>query len=351
MVEIQHKVRETMMNQRTTFTCFALVVLFSVPSWGADLQRMQLLMGTTATVRVWGPDSISCERAIDAAFEEMAQIDQIMSTYKADSQISELNRKNTLSWMDIDYRFYDVLKSAKRYGDLSEGAFDVTVLPLMHLWGFRGDNPSIPADKELEATLGRVGHHHWQLHPEENQLKFSSPDVQFDLGGIAKGYALDRAALALQTHEVGGGILDLGGNLLFFGLGPKSVLGIRDPLYSDRLLGTLEVSHGGVATSGTYEKNIVIDGKRYSHILDPRTGRPAESLLSVTVVALSATAADALATAVYVLGPERGIELLKSLPLTEGILVWGGGDQGLQVLVSEGLKSVFQRGSGYPSSK
>ncbi|MCZ6635657.1 MAG: FAD:protein FMN transferase [bacterium] len=318
---------------------FASLPLCTVQS--AQLERMQFLMGTTATVQVWGHDSTFCERALDAAFAELADVDHVMSTYKPDSQISRLNREGATDWVKIDPRFYQVLQSATYYSDLTEGAFDITLLPLMRLWGFRDGIPQIPHSDVLQATLRNVGSHHIYLHPNMPQVRFNQANLQLDLGGIAKGYALDRAAGRLKALGATAGVLNLGGNFLTFGTRPETVVGIQHPKISDQLLGTFEIEHGSVATSGGYEKYVTINGKSYGHILDPRTGTPAKGLISATVVAPTGTAADALATALFVLGPQKGAHLLKTLDYTEGILAWDGEDGTLQVYISPGLQSTF----------
>ena len=169
--------------------------------------------------------------------------------------------------------------------------------------------------------------------------------VKVDLGGIAKGYALDRAALVMRQAGAAGGLVDLGGNLAVFGEMRDSGIGVANPKHPDRLLGVLTVQNAFVSTTGGYERYVVIDGHRYGHILDPRTGLPVEGMLSVTVVASTGVASDALSTAVFVLGPSQGADLLSRTEGAEGIIVWEDESGQVRTRVSGGLNQRYHRTS------
>jgi FAD:protein FMN transferase len=333
---------------------FAVVALVATGCFGGlsaegetfELERARALMGTLARVSVWASDSLACEQAVEAAFEEVALVDRLMSTYRSDSEISELNRNGADGWVSLDPLVLDVLEAAVAFSRETEGAFDPALLPLMELWGFRGGDLTVPSSAMLSEVMARSNYRHIVLDPEPLRARFDREGVGIDLGGIAKGYALDRAASAMRQAGATGGLVDLGGNLAVFGEMPDSGMGVADPKHPGRLLGVLAVRNAFVSTTGGYERYVVIDGHRYGHVLDPRTGLPVEGMLSVTVVALTGMAADALSTAVFVLGPSQGADLLSRAEGAEGIIVWEDESGQVKTRVSGGLIQRFHWTSG-----
>ena len=306
-----------------------------------EKERIQLLMGTTACVRVWAADDTTADRAIDMAFDALTLVDRVMSIYKPNSEISKLNRTCPQTWTKTDPLLYDVLQHAIHIAQQTEGAFDPTVLPLMLLWGFYGEKtPQLPSPEAILNILPHIGYQHLNLHPHLPEIRFDTSGIQLDLGGIAKGYALDLAAKQLREANIQTAFLDIGGNLLLFGNTHKQTIGIQHPLHKDQLLGSIAIQNASVATSGGYEKFIDIHGQRYGHILDPRTGYPVSSLLCVTIVAPTATQADALSTALFVLGPQKAIAFLQANSQIDGVLVWQNNNQ-LYAHISPNLQPTF----------
>ena len=327
----------------------AVVVLVATVCFGGlsaegetfELERARALMGTLSRVSVRASDSLACEQAIEAAFEEMVLVDRLMSTYRSDSEISELNRNGAEGWVSLDPLVLDVLETAVAFSRETEGAFDPALLPLMELWGFRGGDLAVPSSALISGVLGRSNYRHLVLDPEHLRARYDRQGVRIDLGGIAKGYALDRAASAMRQAGATGGLVDLGGNLAIFGEMPDSGIGVEDPKHPGRVLGVLAVRNAFVSTTGGYERYVVIDGHRYGHVLDPRTGLPVEGMLSVTVVAPTGMASDALSTAVFVLGPNQGADLLSRTEGAEGIIVWEDEIGQVRTRVSGGLIQRF----------
>jgi thiamine biosynthesis lipoprotein len=293
-------------------------------------------MGTTARVKVWADDEAVRDRAISDAFSALHIVDDEMSTYKPESQISVLNREGSSRWVQIGPGLAEVLGASIRFGRISNGAFDPTVLPLMVLWGFRGGVPRLPADSEIRGVLAVTGLTHLELDTERYRARLTKPGVSLDLGGIAKGYALDRAQTAAREAGAEAGIIDLGGNIVSFGEQAAGQIAIQHPLIPDGILGSIPLRERAIATSGGYEKYVTIDGRRYGHILDPRTGRPTRDVESVTVVAESGMTADALSTACFVLGPEACLELVSRQERTACVVAWIQADT-LTVASSPGL--------------
>jgi thiamine biosynthesis lipoprotein len=302
-------------------------------------EQVRYVMGTTATVQVWAPDSEIATSAGEAAFAAFARVDSLMSTWRDDSALSSLNRSKPGQWTDVGGEVCRVLREAKAVAAASEGAFDPTVLPLVRVWGFRGGQAALPDSAALAAALGAVDHRLLELDQPMGRARLLELGMAVDLGGIAKGYALDCAAAAMRQNGATGGVVDLGGNILAFGQGPGHQVGIVDPTREDRLLATIPLVDASAATSGQYERFLTIEGRRYGHILDPRTGRPVPPGVSVTVVSNKAILADALATAVVVLGMERGLALLEGMPGVEGVVVSVDGDGVLDLMTTSGFAS------------
>ncbi len=282
-------------------------------------QEMRQVMGTLATVRVWAADEALARTAADSAFAVFNAVEELMSTWREDSALSRLNRAPAGTWVPVGREVCTVLTAAISVSRQTGGAFDPTVLPLVRLWGFRGGRPAVPDSAALAVALNLVTVRAVEVAGERVRLLVNG--MALDLGGIAKGYALDQAAAAMKRAGADGGVLDLGGNLLVFGDGPGHEVGIVDPGQPDAVALTIPLPGGAVATSGQYERYITVDGKAYGHILDPRTGRPAPAGISATVLAPQAITADALATAVVVMGAEAGLAMLEKLPEVEGVVI------------------------------
>lgn len=221
---------------------------------------------------------------------------------------------------------------------LSEGAFDVTVLPLMHLWGFMKKEGRIPTQGELLEVLPQVNYRYLLLNRSDYSVAFRSSGVGIDFGGIAKGYAVDRALSVMLDQRVEGALIKAGGDLCSIGSkegGLPWVIGIQHPRDKDRIIAALETTGGAVATSGDYERYFIVDGKRYSHIIDPRTGHPAEGVSSATILAPTAMEADALSTAAYTLGVGKGIAFIEGQKGIEGMIL----TDRLERTISAGLRA------------
>jgi thiamine biosynthesis lipoprotein len=333
--------------RRTTlaWTAGLLVWLTVQPALGSpascleSVEQGRLIMGTVATAAAWAPDRASAEAAVAGALAEMERIETLLSTWRPDSEISRLNSRLGPGPHPVSDDLAAVLAAALDLARRSGGAFDPTVLPLVEVWGFRGpDQVGVPADSLVAAALSRVGHDRVRFDPQQRQVWFAGAGLKLDFGGAAKGHALDRAAEVMRELGAVAGRLDLGGEILVFGDAAATGVGIVDPRGGENSLGAVQLADAAVATSGQYERYREDGDRRWGHILDPRTGRPVDHLLSVTVVARTALLADAAATACFVLGKEKGLALLESLPHCEGIVVHPGTDEEPQVSFTSGLR-------------
>ncbi len=281
------------------------------------------MLGTVITLSVYGGDQ--AQPAITEAFDRIQDIEDKMSARIDDSEIAMLNKTGEAVLSDDTYY---VLNKAMDMAKWSNGAFDPTLLPIIHLWGFDSDveDRRVPNEKDIKKELEYVGYQKVSLDESTNTVKILD-GMGIDLGGIAKGYAADESKQIFVENGVTSALLDLGGNVVAIGNRPDGEnwhIGLKDPRSENEseYFGIISVSDQTVVTSGDYERYFIQDGKRYHHIFDSKTGYPSDdSLISVTIVADSSIQADALSTAVFVMGKDRGLRLIETLDNTEAVVV------------------------------
>ena len=276
-------------------------------------------MGTEVAVTVGHPDLGEARRLVEAAFEEMDRLEAILSRHRAGTAVDRLNREGRVA--DAPAELTELLSEARRYSELTDGAFDVTIAPLLRLYESSAAAGRLPAEGEIEAVRPLVGYR--KLRVEGRSVCLMEPGMEITLDAIAKGYIADRASRVLlrggAEHamvEAGGDVASVGGSA---SVGPWRI-GIEDPRAPGSVLGVVQLRDEGVATSGDYRAAFTGDFARH-HILDPRTGRSPAHASGVTVVAPTASEADALSTAVFLLGPEAGLALLGQRDGSEGLVV------------------------------
>ncbi len=291
------------------------------------------IMGTFARIVAVAADSNTAKRCIETAFAEIEKVDELMSDYKSDSEISEVNRDGFKRAVKVSKSTYEVLQRSVEFSKLTQGAFDVTIGPLVDLWRLAAAVDSVPTDAELQQACSRVGYELLYLDANEMSVRFAVEGMGLDLGGIAKGYAIDKAVEAMQKSGAIGAMIEIGGDIRCFGAPPRGknrwLIGLQDARKASdnddtdtaKLLLVLELANAAIATSGDYRRFAVIEGQIYSHIIDTETGYSSDKLTSVTIISKNATDADALATAVSVMGAEKGLALIETEPETEAILV------------------------------
>jgi len=274
----------------------------------ARLDASRISMACEYAIEAYGPDADRLPRIVDEAFDEVDRIDRLMSHYNAKSPLSRVNREAAQHPVAVEPELFDFIADAMRYHRDSGGAFDITVGPLMKAWGFFRGEGRVPADGELAAARHHVGGAHVMLNPISKTIGFDEPGVELDLGGIAKGYAVDRVVGLLRRRQIAAALVSAGGSTIY-GLGaPPGRDGwdvmIQDPIDPRRVALTVQLKDRALSVAGSSEKSFEAGGLTYSHIMDPRTGRPAQGVLSVAVLASSGTAGDALDDAFFVLGSE-----------------------------------------------
>jgi thiamine biosynthesis lipoprotein len=280
-------------------------------------------MACLYAIEAYGPDADGLPRIVDEAFDEVDRIDRLMSHYRADSALSRLNRDAARGPVAVEAELFDFIAEALRYNRDSGGAFDVTVGPLMKAWGFfRGDG-RVPSEDELRVARSHVDGAHVKLNPIARTIAFDHAGVELDLGGIAKGYAVDRVASLLKRRGISAALISAGGSSIY-GLGaPPGREGwdveVQDPVDPRRAALTVRLRDRALSVAGSSEKSFEAGGVTYSHIMDPRSGRPVQGVLTVAVLSDSATAGDALDDAFFVLGAEGSRAYLRRLPGTEAM--------------------------------
>jgi thiamine biosynthesis lipoprotein len=287
------------------------------------LLETRLLMGTTVTIEADGLARDRLTAAVAAAFTEIARIEALMTPHRADSDVARLSAAPRTATVAPETA--EVITLGLEIAARSGGAFDLTLGRLKMLWGIETETPRVPETAELTAALAEIGP--GALTVTGKQIHKRAPQLAVDLGGIAKGYAVDRALAVLRAYGVTSAAVNAGGDIALLGSkqGRPWRIGIQHPRRPGEVLTTLEVIDRAVVTSGDYERSFEQDGRRYHHLFDPRSGYPAERCQSVTVLAPGAMLADALATALFVLGPEAGLALLADYPHVDALFVAADG--------------------------
>jgi FAD:protein FMN transferase len=305
------------------------VILAASPHHAAAVAHQQLShhegsrisMACEYVIEAYGPDADALPRIVDDALDEVDRIDRLMSHYKSDSPLSRINREAAQHPVAVEPELFDFIVDAMRYHRESDGAFDITVGPLMKAWGFFRGEGHMPSEAALAAAKRLVGGGHVILNREARTIGFDEAGVELDLGGIAKGYAVDRVVELLKRRQIAAALVSSGGSTIYALGAPPGRDGwdvaIQDPIDSRKIAFTIQLKDRALSVAGRSEKSFEAGGVTYSHIMDPRTGRPAQGVLSVAMLTSTGTAGDALDDAFFVLGPEGSQAYLSRLRDTE----------------------------------
>jgi FAD:protein FMN transferase len=283
----------------------------------ARYEASRMSMACLYTIEAYGPDAAALPAILNDALDEVDRIDRLMSHYKPESPLSRVNREAAQHPVAVDRELFDFIAESIRYNRESDGAFDITVGPLMKTWGFFRGEGMMPSDEALAAARRHVGGRHVILDAAAVTIAFDEPGVELDLGGIAKGYAVDRVAARLRERRVAAARISAGGSTIYALGAPPGKDGwdvaIQDPIDGRRVALAMRLKDRALSVAGSSEKFFESNGVRYSHIMDPRTGAPVQGILTVAVLAPTGTAGDALDDAFFVLGVERSRTYLDHL--------------------------------------
>ena len=285
----------------------------------------RMMMGTYAQISITEEDPAKARGFFNAAFEKMEKVNTLMNDRDPDSEISQLSETAWKEPVPVSRELFDVLNASLNYSRLSDGAFDITVGPEVRLWRRMKETGQKPTSEQLTQARERVGYQKLILNEDDQSVRMEREGMYLDVGAIAKGYAVDLAVQVLIDAGVSAGMVDLGGNIRCFGVLPEYpdgwLIGVQDPMQDGKLLTRIVLRNRAVATSGGYRRYAEIDGKKQSHILNPSSGVSVGQLASVTIIAPTGMEADALSTAVSVMGKEKGLALIESISDVEAILV------------------------------
>ncbi|MDP2791970.1 MAG: FAD:protein FMN transferase [Rectinemataceae bacterium] len=317
----------------------ALFFAACAPAAQSEISRTDFVLGTVCSVRILEGGST---KTTDEIFARLKTIEDRMSANKDGTEIAEVNAAAGLRAVKVSADTFDVIAKGIEYAKLTQGAFDISIGPLVKLWNIGTDYAKVPPKAEIAAALKLVDYRKIELDAKNLTVKLSAPGMRLDLGAIAKGYSADEVATILTKHKVKAAVIDLGGNVLVFGKkkdGSPWRVGVQDPR-SNRgdYIGLVTGQAMTVVTSGIYERFFVEEGKHYHHILDTKTGWPADnSLVSVSIISASSMDADALSTSLFALGLQKGMELAKTLPDINAIFI----DNKNRVYMSPGTNKIF----------
>ncbi|WP_420399922.1 FAD:protein FMN transferase [Flagellimonas sp.] len=287
-------------------------------------KRQQKLMGCSFELGVVLDDEVKAHRLLEEGVKEIQRIEDLLSEFKGDSIISNINTKAYETPVHVNPEVMELLKRCQQISRLSQGYFDISVGPLKKLYRFRNAEFTLPGKKDVQRVKNRVGYNKIQLDEDSNAVRLKQENMHLSVAAIGKGYAADRVKEIWKGHQLPGGYIDASGDLTAFGTdenGQAWKIGIANPDDRDQILFHIPLNNASLATSGDYEQHFMYKGVRYSHNINPKTGLPVTGVKSVSIFSPSAELSDALATAVYAMGVDQGLSFLNQLPQTHGIIV------------------------------
>lgn len=283
-----------------------------------------ILMGSSFEITVVAEDEDFAKESLAIAKKEIIRIEDLISSWDQKSETSRINRNAGIAAVEVSKELFDLIFRAQQISKLSSGAFDLTFAAIDKLWNFDGKESEMPNPDTLKASVFNIGYQLIELDEESLTVFLPKKGMKIGFGAIGKGYAADRAKQLLVERGVLGGIINASGDMNTWGTKPDGsswTIGIVNPMNNKKVFSWFSLEHNAVVTSGDYEKFTQINGRRYSHIIDPRTGIPSQGIVSCTVFAGKAELADAIATAIFVMGVESGLFLIDQLPNIEAILI------------------------------
>jgi thiamine biosynthesis lipoprotein len=289
---------------------------------GADWHRQEAaIMGTAITVELWHTDASQGSLLTQTVMNEMQRIDNLMSTYKDDSELSAVNANAARQAVPVSSELLVLLVRALEFSETTDGAFDITYASAGKFYDYRAGKK--PDDDQLQAVLPAIDYRHVQINRDAGTVRFSVPGVRVDLGGIAKGYAVDRAVRLLQAAGIEHALVTAGGDTRVIGKRWNRAwnVGIRDPRNKQGVVTMVPLEDMAISTSGDYERFFIEDGVRYHHIINPGTGTSSSEVRSVSIIGQDATTTDALSTSVFVLGVDAGLQLVDTLHGIEAVII------------------------------
>lgn len=314
-----------MKNVVFILTVLSVSILFAQEPYKRTLK----LMGSRFEITVVGKDQVEANEYIDLAISEISRIEKLISSWDPNSQTSLINKNAGIQLVQVDAELFGLIQRGIGISKLTDGAFDISYASMDNIWKFDGSMNNIPSDDSIKASVAKVGYHNIILDKENHTVFLKLEGMKIGFGAIGKGYAADKAKELLMSKGVVAGIINASGDMNTWGKqtnGKDWQVAITNPMDKNKVFALLPVHNGAVVTSGNYEKYVTFNNTRYTHIIDPRSGYPATGIVSVTVFAPKAELADALATSVFVMGKDVGLNRIEQLPKVECVIIDGEGN-------------------------
>ncbi len=302
----------------TKYKLFLLLILFNFTSHSQVLRkRTTMLMGGRFDITIVAKDSLSAEQNIDIVIAEITRIENLISDWKPTSQVSELNQNAGIRPVKVDREVFELTQRAIRFSEITNGGFDISFAAMDRIWKFDGTMTEMPSAEAIKKSVEKVGYKNIVLDSVQSTIFLKLKGMKIGFGALGEGYATDKCRKMMLTKSIQAGIINGSGDMSTWGKQPNGKpwnIGITNPFDTDKLVAVVPINNGAVTTSGSYEKFVIFDGKRFSHIINPATGYPATGLCSVTVFGPNAETANGLSTSLMVLGKTAGLVLLDKFP-------------------------------------
>lgn len=305
-----------------------LVLIFLLSGYCCSAQvlraRAVKLMGSRFDITIVARDTLSADAYIDTVIAEVSRIENLISDWRLQTQVSEINRNAGIKPVKVDQEVFQLTERAIHLSEITNGAFDISFAAMDRIWKFDGSMKEMPTPEAIKKSVEKVGYQNIILDQANSTVFLKMPGMKIGFGALGEGYAADRCREMMMAKGVQAGIVNGSGDMNTWGRHPGGdpwKIGVTNPIHNNELFAILPLEEEAAVTSGSYEKYVVFNGKRYAHIINPKTGYPASGLSSVTVLGPSAEFANGLSTSIIVLGKRKGLRLLKSFPKYRGILV------------------------------
>lgn len=302
-----------------------IVLLFSIGSFGQIVQKRKLFMlGSPFEMTVVAKDTVQGNVYIDLAVAEVKRIENLISDWIPSTQISQVNTNAGIKPVKVDEEVFDLVDRAIKISKITKGAFDISYASMDKIWKFDGSMKEMPTPEAVKKSVEKIGYQNIILDPKTKTIFLKNQGMKLGLGGIGQGFIADKIKVLLESKGCTSGIVNVSGDINTWGRqidGKPWTVGIINPMNKNKVFATFPLEDNAVETSGSYEKYVVFNGIRYSHIIDPRTGYPAQGVVSVSVFAKQTEIADGLATGIFVLGVEVGLDLVNQLKGIECIII------------------------------
>ena len=301
------------------------ILLSSISSFGQIVHKRKLFMlGSPFEMTVVAKDTVQGNQYIDLAVAEVKRIENLISDWIPTTQISEVNKNAGVKPVKVDDEVFQLVERALKISKITNGAFDISYASMDKIWKFDGSMKEMPTPEAIKKSVEKIGYQNIILNEKEKTIFLKNTGMKLGLGGIGQGYIADKIKALLQSKGCTSGIVNVSGDINTWGRQPDGKLwtiGIINPMNKNKVFATFPLENNAVETSGSYEKYVIFNGIRYSHIIDPRTGYPAQGVVSVSVFAKQTEIADGLATGIFVLGVEVGLDLVNQLKGIECVII------------------------------